>query len=130
MKISNAKQEQSVTMEAPLCDDFDCKNVTFYLQHWKPQQLVETNAFEVLMQPNLMSLTKINSPDAAKDCLFSDIILLFEQLNMKFWNGSVDILGKSLVDKLTNLLWYMICHYQYLQERKATIPNLFKTFKV
>ena len=130
MKIPHAKQEHSVTMEAPLCDDFDCKNVTYYLQHWKPQHLVQTNAFHVLMQPNLMSLPKVNSPNAAKDCLLSDIVLLFEQLNVKFWKGPVDILGKSLVEKLTNSLWYMICHYQYFQERNAHIPDLFKTFKV
>lgn len=86
MKLSNTKLEHSVTIEAPLrlCGDFHCENVTYYFPHSKPQQLVEPKAFDVLLQPNLLSVLKINSPKTVKDRLFSDIVLLFEQLNKKF----------------------------------------------
>ena len=75
-----------MTIEAPLrlCGDFHCENVTYYFPHSKPQQLVEPKAFDVLLQPNLLSVLKINSPKTVKDRLFSDIVLLFEQLNTKF----------------------------------------------
>lgn len=86
MKLSNTKLEHSVTTEVPLrlCGDFHCENVTYYFPHSKPQQLVEPKAFDVFLQPNLLSVLKINSPKTVKDRLFSDIVLLFEQLNTKF----------------------------------------------
>lgn len=94
-----------MTIEAPLrlCGDFHCENVTYYFPHSKPQQLVEPKAFDVLLQPNLLSVLKINSPKTVKVQSCSVILsYCLSNLTQNFKNVlSVDTLGKTLIQILT-----------------------------
>ena len=78
------------------CADFDCKNITYYLQHSKqPQPPAETKAFGILIQIKLCLVSKIGSPETMKDHLLNDVAILFEELKVRFQKDSVDTLGDS-----------------------------------
>ncbi|CAG8533354.1 17703_t:CDS:2, partial [Gigaspora rosea] len=84
------------------------------------------NAFNMMMS----AASKKGLPDPRpttnrNDCLYNNFLTLLRSNNLGWENGTQNIAGKSFVNKLTSLLYYLDNKHQTLKLHSLKIPTFF-----
>lgn len=92
-----------------------------------PRRISRNNPLDIIMQTAQQpQLPQLRRPENNRlDMLYNELIMLFQNKNVG-WKGGLHIdVGKTFIERLTQVLWYIDPHLPKFKKRGCNLPQLF-----